>query len=346
MEIVNQVMLAGNLTEQPTVSDAGGRQFVRARLAQHWNYDTQGRTVEHRQFLPITFSEKAPSSPSLSRRATTSTSPVSSSAAKPERGQIPRIQAATAVRSSRSTSFGPSESRQARGPSQRLFTKTKSAVQTTPNKNLHSFRKVSMTGPFSHLVSSGLLTLSRQRNIVVASAAAFVFAALTAIRFGLVFNYTHSAPFGMYREIPEPASMPRHPAPYVFFCPDVRWPAMKGQPNYRTPMRTCPDGFAPLIKPVIAWPGDTVETSAGGVAVNGHLLPHTATMDRDSSRRQILPFPAGKYLVQKNQLWVASSFSPRSFDSRYFGPIPLNSVRSWIRPLLVERSYHPSSDSN
>ena len=55
MEIVNQVMLAGNLTEQPTVSDAGGRQFVRARLAQHWHYDTQGRTVEHRQFLPITF---------------------------------------------------------------------------------------------------------------------------------------------------------------------------------------------------------------------------------------------------------------------------------------------------
>ena len=55
MEIINQVILAGNLTDQPTVSDAGGRVFVRARLAQHWHYDTQGRTVEHRQFLPITF---------------------------------------------------------------------------------------------------------------------------------------------------------------------------------------------------------------------------------------------------------------------------------------------------
>jgi single-stranded DNA-binding protein len=55
MEILNQVILAGNLTDQPTVSDAGSRQFVRARLAQHWHYDTQGRSVEHRQFLPITF---------------------------------------------------------------------------------------------------------------------------------------------------------------------------------------------------------------------------------------------------------------------------------------------------
>ncbi len=55
MEILNQVTLAGNLTDKPTVNDAGGRQFVRARLAQSWYYDTQGRTVEHRQFLPLTF---------------------------------------------------------------------------------------------------------------------------------------------------------------------------------------------------------------------------------------------------------------------------------------------------
>ena len=55
MEILNQVILAGNLTDKPTVNDAGGRQFVRARLAQSWYYDTQGTTVEHRQFLPLTF---------------------------------------------------------------------------------------------------------------------------------------------------------------------------------------------------------------------------------------------------------------------------------------------------
>jgi hypothetical protein len=55
MEILNQIVLAGNLTDQPSVTDARGRQFVRARLAQNWHYDTQGRTVEHRQFLPLTF---------------------------------------------------------------------------------------------------------------------------------------------------------------------------------------------------------------------------------------------------------------------------------------------------
>jgi single-stranded DNA-binding protein len=55
MEICNQVILAGNLTDKPSVDTAGGRQFVRARLAQNWLYETQGKTVEHRQFLPLTF---------------------------------------------------------------------------------------------------------------------------------------------------------------------------------------------------------------------------------------------------------------------------------------------------
>jgi conjugative transfer signal peptidase TraF len=166
------------------------------------------------------------------------------------------------------------------------------------------------------------------------------------VYFGIVFNYTHSVPFGLYREIAETARTPHNPAPYVFFCPDVRWPSMKGQPNYRDPMRTCPDGFSPLIKPVVAWPGDTVETSAGGIVVNGQLLSNSATIDRDSKGRQLHAFPRGTYHVQKDELWVVSSFSPRSFDSRYFGPVPLRSVRSWIRPLIVERSYHGTGNPN
>ncbi len=87
-------------------------------------------------------------------------------------------------------------------------------------------------------------------------------------------------------EIADPGSTPRDRDPYVFFCPDVRWPSMKGQPNYRDPMRTCPDGFSPLIKPVVAWPGDTVETSAAGIVVNGQRCqtpqPSAATRQGDS----------------------------------------------------------------
>ena len=73
MEILNQVILAGNLTDQPTISDAGGRQFIRARLAQSWLYETQGKTVEHRQFIPLTFFGESAVAAKSFRRGTTST---------------------------------------------------------------------------------------------------------------------------------------------------------------------------------------------------------------------------------------------------------------------------------
>ena len=203
-----------------------------------------------------------------------------------------------------------------------------------------------MIGLSSQRLRSGVRAFSRLSCVLVPIAVVAVAAMFAWVGLGLIFNYTHSVPFGIYREIADPASTPHNPAPYVFFCPDVRWQSMKGQPNYRDPMRSCPDGFSPLIKPVIAWPGDIVETSAAGIVVNGQPLSNTATINRDSTGRQLHPFPAGTYRVQKEELWVVSSFSPRSFDSRYFGPIPLRSVHSWIRPLLVERSYHPTTNPN
>ena len=195
-----------------------------------------------------------------------------------------------------------------------------------------------MTGRFRNLRELPRFNIA---SLTVAGGAiALMFAGIHA---GLVFNYTHSAPFGLYVRLTDVSSESRLSSPYVFFCPDVRWPSMKGEPNYRSPMRTCPDGFSPLIKPVVAWPGDTVQTSAQGITVNGSLLPHTDPMTHDSKGHLIHPYPYGVYLVQPGELWAISSFSPRSFDSRYFGPIPERSVHMWVRPLLVEKTYPPES---
>jgi conjugative transfer signal peptidase TraF len=198
-----------------------------------------------------------------------------------------------------------------------------------------------MIGRFSPKLQAGIASLSRLSYIVVAFAVAFIGLTLAGVGFGFVLNSTHSAPFGLYKEISDPQDVSRVPAPYVFFCPDVRWPGLQGEPNYRKPMRTCPDGFAPLIKPVVAWPGDTVETSSQGVSVNGELIANTLTINRDSTGQPIRPYRYGTYRVQPGQVWVVSSFSPKSFDSRYFGPIPIRSIRHWVRPFLVENRYRP-----
>ena len=199
-----------------------------------------------------------------------------------------------------------------------------------------------MIGLFKRSLAASLCAVARLRCVFVPIGALAIGAMFLWTGFGVVFNYTHSAPFGLYREEFDSEAAIHDPAPYVFFCPDRRWPSMRGEPNYRDPMRTCPDGFSPLIKPVVAWPGDLVSVSANGIRVNGRPLPNSAPIERDSKGQQLRPFAHGEYRVGPNELWVVSSFSPRSFDSRYFGPIPLRSVHSWLRPLLVEHT-HPSS---
>jgi conjugative transfer signal peptidase TraF len=191
-----------------------------------------------------------------------------------------------------------------------------------------------MIGLFKRCIARILRSVARLRVVFVSLGALAIAAMLLWTGFGVVFNYTHSAPFGLYREQFDSEAAIHSPAPYVFFCPDRRWPSMRGEPNYRDPMRTCPD--------VVAWPGDIVSVSTNGIRVNGRLLKNSAPIERDSKGQQLRPFAIGEYRVNPKELWVVSSFSPRSFDSRYFGPIPLKSVHSWLRPLLVERAYHPA----
>ena len=91
----------------------------------------------------------------------------------------------------------------------------------------------------------------------------------------------------------------------------------------------CPGGYEPLVKPIAATAGDQVAVSAAGVTVNGLPVQGTAQLVHDSAGRPLPPFPAGTYRVPPGQVWLLSGHDPRSFDSRYFGPVPAANVRAW-----------------
>ena len=148
---------------------------------------------------------------------------------------------------------------------------------------------------------------------------------------GLRINTTKSIPEGFYI-IAKDGN-----APFVEFCPDGVSSRLSVQRGYR-PAGVCPDGAAPLIKPVIARSWDTVLISAGGIRVNGRLLPNTTPKYIDSLGRPLPVWPCGTYAVAPDSIWVASSYHPNSFDSRYFGPISTRSIRHWLRPLWVFRA--------
>jgi conjugative transfer signal peptidase TraF len=145
---------------------------------------------------------------------------------------------------------------------------------------------------------------------------------------GIRINCSPSLPVGLYL-------VTAHSDAYlVEFCPVGPFASLGIARGYRD-AGSCSDGGAPLLKPVVARPGDIVEVSVAGLAVNGHLLPNTAPMERDTNKRPLTPWPPGRYTVAEDSIWVASSYNQRSFDSRYFGPVGLGSVRNHVRPWIT-----------
>ena len=145
---------------------------------------------------------------------------------------------------------------------------------------------------------------------------------------GIRINDSPSLPVGLY------LVTTRYGANQVEFCPTGAFAQLAIARGYRD-AGSCSDGGAPLLKPVVARIGDIVEVSAAGLAVNGNLLPNTAPMKHDTKNRPLTPWPSGRYSVAEDSVWVASSYDARSFDSRYFGPVPLNWVRNYVRPWIT-----------
>ena len=94
----------------------------------------------------------------------------------------------------------------------------------------------------------------------------------------------------------------------------------------------------PLIKRVIGLPGDFVEIKRGSVYLNGYLLS-------EPYLDQLTLGNMAAHLVPEAHLFVLGDNRGSSNDSRYFGMVPLDSVRgrAWLRywPLQDLCSFKP-----
>ena len=146
---------------------------------------------------------------------------------------------------------------------------------------------------------------------------------------GIRVNSSASLPIGLYRVTSDRS------AKLIDFCPAEPFGSLSASRAYRG-KGNCPDGAEPLMKPIVATTGDTIKVSATGVAVNGKMLPNSAPLQFDTKHRPLRHWPFGEYRVIAGTVWVISSYNPRSFDSRYIGPVSSGSIRSQLRPLLTE----------
>jgi conjugative transfer signal peptidase TraF len=174
------------------------------------------------------------------------------------------------------------------------------------------------------------------RTPMLCAAGAIVLATLgTTYQAGLRFNTTPSMPIGLWEIVPGHAFPKRGDIVTVCLPDDVT--ARLAMRRGYIARGACPDGAEPLVKPIAAAAGDVVTVSATGISVNATPISNSAPLARDEAGRALHSMPAGSYRLAPGELWLLSGHDNRSFDSRYFGAVPVVNVLGVARPIWVLR---------
>lgn len=177
--------------------------------------------------------------------------------------------------------------------------------------------------------------LETVRNRRLASVALYLAALMLAVaglaQLGLTLNVTASMPVGLYRLQRVSGPIPRGATVQVC-APDgiARLGAQRGY----LPAGGCASGRAPLLKIVVAVPGDVVVVGERATTVNGRPLVPSSRARRDGRGRRLPAIPAGRYVLGPDELWLWTPYA-LSWDSRYFGPVPRRNVRGVAHLLLA-----------
>jgi conjugative transfer signal peptidase TraF len=144
-------------------------------------------------------------------------------------------------------------------------------------------------------------------------------------------NTSASVPRGLYwlsKDRPTRADL-------ILFCPPSLAATLAAARHY-LPSGLCPGDVEPMGKILLASAGDVVDLTASGLAINGRPLPSSQPRGTDSQGRPLAHYRFGTFTVARGELWVFSPH-PRSFDSRYFGPVPGGLLMGTLSPLLTLR---------
>ena len=132
---------------------------------------------------------------------------------------------------------------------------------------------------------------------------------------GLRFNPTPSLPKGIYRIAPGAPGK----NDLVSFCLEGRFAELALERGYLEP-GSCPSGLRPLLKRLEGMPGDFIDPS------NLAPQPFDSQGRPMPSALQAGAIPPGMALVLADH--------PGSFDSRYFGLVPLDSLQR-VEPVFI-----------
>ena len=169
-------------------------------------------------------------------------------------------------------------------------------------------------------------------TVWLAAACLFAFVAI-ANWMGYRINGTSSVPVGIWRVIPLAGGIGR--GQIVSICPPPNAVFLEAQARGYLSKGRCPGGLEPMLKPVAGVAGDVIEQTPAGLVLNGQLLPNTLALATDGDGRPLTRSREARLVVKDNEAYLISTATGRSFDSRYFGPLPLTAIEGLAVPVWV-----------
>lgn len=119
----------------------------------------------------------------------------------------------------------------------------------------------------------------------------------------------------------------------VLFCPPNKAVIQDAIERGYIDIGRCESGTVPIIKRIVGLTGDYVKFTPT-VKINNSELQGSIRLKVDGENRalpQLAPFT-----VSNNSFFAYSDHAPRnSFDSRYFGDVPMENIIGTIRPLAL-----------
>lgn len=169
--------------------------------------------------------------------------------------------------------------------------------------------------------------LARRTRRLIGVVAAVIVALLAAGRlWGFRLNYSASVPRGLYQAVGRPPAV----GDLVLVCLP-RGLAEEGLRAGHLGARAysaCPGGVHPLLKIVAALEGDVVVVEERGLIVNGRRV-----LGWQRLWGEAVPLPR-RVRIPRGSVWL-TGVHPGSWDSRYFGPVPLGRTAQTMRPVWV-----------
>lgn len=147
---------------------------------------------------------------------------------------------------------------------------------------------------------------------------------------GVRLNLTPSLPVGIWKIDKSFTRIEK--GDYVWFAPTKKIAEFGIERGYLKENPDCKNNAIPLLKVVYGLPGDSYSFHENQIRINNIPVEKAKRRKTDSQGRTMPQISNG--IVRGKHLFVLT-LNSHSFDSRYYGTIPMNNVEGTARPIIT-----------